>query len=152
MLAFGGKAIGRWPALALVVAGLCLAPAAQGATRDYRGTFETGGTARFELTRKPHRVPKVVNWRWQKLPVTCGDTQGALSGEFYRPWIHVDPDRNFHQTATRNDGEGSAEVWGSFPGGWAAAEGTFQILGTTTVGKGCDTGRVAWTAKRVTGA
>jgi hypothetical protein len=139
-------------ALALAAAlALSLPAGASASVRTLRGKLDGGGTVRFELKRTENGTRKIANWRWRNFRVVCdNETAGYLDGQFNPPALRVRSDRSFYGEALRDDGKGSATLYGEFPeGSWRRSSGTFQIEGTTPVGTNCETGAVSWSAKRI---
>ncbi len=132
-----------------VVVAIALALPAQAVakTKTYTGKADPSGDVVFKLKKKKHKKPKVKDFTFLSVPITCAEGTATTSGKLNFS-VKV---KNGDFTAVGERADGSASVFGHVSGG--NASGTLQVLGAAPIdndgtGTNCDTGKLSWSATK----
>jgi hypothetical protein len=136
-------------AVAVALAIVLAAPSASGSSADgYRGSTEVGGliAVRVDYDRKGDPI-RVHSLRWANVPVACGTSQSATTGDVNMK-MKVDDHRAFKGSDKPDIGNATVTISGRFKRNPAKASGKFRVKGTIPGCSTADTGRLSWEMKR----
>ncbi len=146
----------KYAIASLAVAVALLAPSSVSAAgKKFQGEFATGGTNSFTL-KKAKNGKKVFNYEWVGFSLACdGGPETSSNGLTFKVAVKK---KKFEAVATPNEAapeKAKLTLSGKFTGK-NTAEGTMRIKGSKVPLDGggrdnCDSGKVAWTASRLTG-